>query len=139
MVSGAGAPEKFAGAIVSRQSEKFLIGQSRKFLLTAKGWKDGTNRDEPRGTRQAGLVEASQGRGGEPAEGSREPGGERPLGPETVTPNEGRRRWRGGASTAGAGLQSENRGLSPSPGVADFKAGGLARLWADVCERATGE
>jgi hypothetical protein len=35
---------------VSRQSEKFLIGQSRKFLLTAERLKDGTNRDEPKGT-----------------------------------------------------------------------------------------
>src|ERR1035438_2429338 len=35
--------------LLSRQSEKFLIGQSRKFLLTAENWKDGTNRDEPGG------------------------------------------------------------------------------------------
>jgi hypothetical protein len=35
---------------MSRQSEKFLIGQSRKFLLTAVRLKDGTNRDEPTGT-----------------------------------------------------------------------------------------
>jgi hypothetical protein len=45
-----------AAAALSRQSEKFLIGQSRKFRLTAKGWKDGTNRDEPRGTGQVGVV-----------------------------------------------------------------------------------
>jgi hypothetical protein len=38
---------------VSRQSEKFLIGQSRKFLLTAENWKDGTSRNEPGGTRLA--------------------------------------------------------------------------------------
>jgi ABC-type sugar transport system, periplasmic component len=42
-----GMPEKQS---VSRQSEKFLIGQSRKFLLTAVRLKDGTNRDEPTGT-----------------------------------------------------------------------------------------
>ena len=35
---------------VSRQSEKFRFEQSRKFLLTAARLKDGTNRDEPRGT-----------------------------------------------------------------------------------------
>src|SRR4029453_17822286 len=35
---------------VSRQSEKFLSGQSRKFLLTAVRLEDGTNRDEPTGT-----------------------------------------------------------------------------------------
>src|ERR1019366_2635426 len=44
---------------LSRQSEKFRFEQSRKFLLTAVRLKDGTNRDEPRGTRQAGLVETS--------------------------------------------------------------------------------
>ena len=43
--------------VVSRQSEKFLIGQSRKFLLTAEGLKDGTDRDEPKRTGQAGMVE----------------------------------------------------------------------------------
>jgi hypothetical protein len=32
-------------------SEKFLTGQSRKFLLSAAKLKDGTNRNEPRGTR----------------------------------------------------------------------------------------
>ena len=42
---------------MSRQSEKFLIGQSRKFLLTAEGLKDGTDRDEPKRTGQAGMVE----------------------------------------------------------------------------------
>jgi hypothetical protein len=42
---------------VSRQREKFLIGQSRKFLLTAERLKDGTDCDEPRGTGQAGVVE----------------------------------------------------------------------------------
>jgi hypothetical protein len=33
--------------------KKFLIGQSRQFLLTAEDWKDETNRDEPGGTRVA--------------------------------------------------------------------------------------
>src|ERR1035441_5686004 len=47
---------------MSRQSEKFLIGQSRKFLLTAEDWKDGTNRNEPGGTRLAGVAEACAGR-----------------------------------------------------------------------------
>src|ERR1039458_5596888 len=47
--------------LMSRQSEKFLIGQSRKFLLTAENWKDGTNRDEPGGTRLAGVAEAGAG------------------------------------------------------------------------------
>src|SRR5947208_4154432 len=40
--------------LMSRQSDKFLIGQNRKFLLTADGLGDGTNRDEPRGTGLAG-------------------------------------------------------------------------------------
>lgn len=41
-----------SATFVSRPSEKFRFEPSRKFLLTAvKGWRDGTNRDEPRGTR----------------------------------------------------------------------------------------
>ena len=43
------APPKDHDSPLSRQSEKFLIGQSRKFLLTAVRLKDGTNRDEPTG------------------------------------------------------------------------------------------
>src|ERR1017187_10161833 len=39
-----------------------VIGQSRKFLLTDENWKDGTNRNEPGGTRLAGVVEAWAGR-----------------------------------------------------------------------------
>src|SRR5665213_414859 len=65
---------------LSRQSEKFLIGQSRKFLLTALRLKDGTNRDEPRGTGQAGVVEAGKGQGNQPTRGGGEDGSERPLG-----------------------------------------------------------
>ena len=40
-----------AKALVSRPSEKFRFEPSRKFLLTAVRLKDGTNCDEPRGTR----------------------------------------------------------------------------------------
>jgi hypothetical protein len=59
--AGAKAPLKK----VSRQSDKFLIGQSRKFLLTADVLGDGTNRDEPRGTGLAGVVEAGPRRSGD--------------------------------------------------------------------------
>jgi len=48
---------------VSRQCEKFLIGQSRKLPLTVENWKYGTNRDEPGGTRLAGVAEESARRG----------------------------------------------------------------------------
>src|ERR1019366_8602610 len=65
---------------VSRQSEKFLIEQSRKFLLTAENWKDGTNRNEPGGTRLAGMVEAGQGRCHDAGAGGGEDGRKRPLG-----------------------------------------------------------
>ena len=65
---------------MSRQYEKFLIGQSRKFLLTAENWKDGTNRDEPGGTRLAGVVEESAGWGGHAAAGGQEDGGKRMMG-----------------------------------------------------------
>jgi hypothetical protein len=39
------------GSAVSRPNEKFRFEPSRKFLLTAVRLKDGTNRDEPKGTR----------------------------------------------------------------------------------------
>src|ERR1019366_7249135 len=58
--------------IVSRPSEKFLIEPSRKFLLTAFRLKDGTNRDESRGTRQVGVAETGQRRGDHSARGGRQ-------------------------------------------------------------------
>src|SRR5213594_4150902 len=62
--------------VLSRPSEKFLIEPSRKFLLTAVRQKDGTNRDEPRGTRLVGLVEASQRREDDAAGSGGADGGE---------------------------------------------------------------
>lgn len=41
--------------ILSRQSEKFLNGQSRKFRLTAIELRKGTNRDVPTGS-EAGWI-----------------------------------------------------------------------------------
>src|ERR1017187_10410536 len=78
---------------VSRQCEKFLIGQSRKFLLTVENWKDGTNRDEPGGTRLAGVAEESARRGRHAAAGSRKDGGERTLGAQAAGALEDRWRW----------------------------------------------
>jgi transposase len=46
---------------VSRQSEKFLNGQSRKFLLTAARLREGANCDEPGGKRLVGLLKAGTG------------------------------------------------------------------------------
>src|ERR1039458_2906706 len=80
---------------LSRQSEKFLIGQSRKFLLTAVRLKDGTNRDEPTGTGRAGLAETSQGRKHQPTGGRPEDGSERPMGEEVAQADDQARR-RGG-------------------------------------------
>src|ERR1700692_321217 len=73
---------------VTRQSEKFLIGQSRKFLLTAKNWKGGTNRDEPGGTRLAGMAKEGAGRGGHAARGGRKGGSQRSLCAEAVGAHE---------------------------------------------------
>src|SRR6266478_1214125 len=86
---------------MSRPSEKFLVEPSRKFLLTAARLKDGTNRDEPRGTRQAGVVEASERRKREPAGSSPEDGCERPVGADPAEAHEETRRYRGRARTAG--------------------------------------
>ena len=49
--------KKWENHWVSRPSEKFLFEPSRKFLLTAERLGDGTDCDEPTGTRQAGLAE----------------------------------------------------------------------------------
>src|SRR5690242_2643656 len=90
---------------VSRQSEKFLFGQSRKFLLTAVRLRDGTNRDESGGTRLVGLVEACTG-WKDHAEASRRTDGREPaVGPEAAAAHETRRRSGGGAWTAGETLQ----------------------------------
>src|ERR1043166_7235630 len=81
---------------LSRQSEKFLFGQSRKFLLTAVRLRDGTNRDESGGTRLVGLVEACTG-WKDHAEASRRTDGREPaVGPEAAAAHETRRRSGGG-------------------------------------------
>src|SRR5208283_5266403 len=95
--------------LMSRQSEKFLIGQSRKFLLTAKNWKGGTNRNEPGGTRLAGVAEAGTGRGRHAAASGREDGRQRPLGAQAAGAYEDR--WRRGcrARTAGPVVEPADR------------------------------
>ena len=49
------------GVFLSRQSEKFLIGQSRKFLLTAASLGDGANRNEQEWDRLHWLKRARRG------------------------------------------------------------------------------
>ena len=92
---------------MSRQSEKFLIGQSRKFLLTAARLKDGTNRDVPTGTGCAGVAEASQRRTHQPAGGRAEDGSERPMGEEVTQADDQARRRGGRAWAAWTALQSQ--------------------------------
>src|SRR4051794_36136538 len=94
---------------VSRQSEKFLIGQSRKFRLTAENWKGGTNRDEPGGTRLAGVAKESAGRGGHAAASRCEDGRERSLGAKAAGADEDRWRRRCGTRTAGTVVESADR------------------------------
>src|SRR5205085_7857661 len=77
---------------MARQSEKFLSGQSRTVRLTAKNWKGGTNRDEPGGTRLAGVVEESAGRRRHTTAGRRKDGSERSLGAKAAGADEDR--WR---------------------------------------------
>src|ERR1700722_3524209 len=80
---------------LSRPSEKFLIEPSRKFLLTAERLKNGTNRDEPRGTGLAGVVETSSGRQDDTAGSGRTDGRERALGAEAAAADEEARRCGG--------------------------------------------
>src|ERR1700694_5229837 len=82
---------------VSRPSEKFLTEPSRKFLLTAVRLKDGTNRDEPRGTGQVGMAETGPGQDAESARGGPEDGRERAVGAPTAAADETAWRCGGGA------------------------------------------
>src|SRR5271154_5807566 len=90
---------------MSRQSEKFLIGQSRKFLLTALRLKDGANRDEPRGTGPVRVAEASQGWSGQPARGGQADGSDRSLGAQAVEADETARRSCGGSRPSRTSFQ----------------------------------
>src|SRR5665213_1883509 len=92
---------------VSRPSEKFLIEPSRKFILTAERQKDGTNRDEPRGTGLVRLAETSPGRKYEPTGSCPENGSERPLGAPAYEAHGQARGCGGGAWAAGAAVQSQ--------------------------------
>src|ERR1035437_3627739 len=125
--------------MVSRQSEKFLIGQSRKFLLTAKNWKDGTNRDEPGGTRLAGVVEAGEGWGRHAAASRRKDGRQRPLGAKVAGAHEDR--WRSGcrARTTGPVVEPADRRADAGACRGVAEAAGVARLRTDVCQPAVGE
>src|ERR1039457_4675255 len=121
-----------SGLEVSRQSEKFLIGQSRKFLLTAVRLKDGTNRDEPTGTGRAGLAETSQGRKHQPTGGRPEDGSERPMGEEVAQADDQARRRGGRAWATRAALQSQAAGRDSTTSGKAFEATGLARFRPNV-------
>src|SRR6266849_1651220 len=114
--------------IMSRQSEKFRFEQSRKFLLTAVRLKDGTNRDEPRGTRQAGLVETSPRRNHDAARGGAEDGSERPLGADFAEGDEEPGRWGSGTCIARPGVEPQDRGQGARPGHGASEATRMARL-----------
>src|SRR6266446_9249084 len=86
---------KVSRMFMSRPSEKFLVEPSRKFLLTAARLKDGTNRDEPRGTRQAGVAETGQGWIDHAARSGQQDRRERPVGSQAAEADEEARR-RGG-------------------------------------------
>src|SRR6266480_341384 len=113
-------------SMVSRQSDKFLIGQSRKFLLTADGLKDGTNRDEPRGTGLAGVVEAGPRRSGDATVCVRANGGYGSMGPQAARQDERRRRWSGSPRTAREGVESADRRGGGTAGSEDYATAGVA-------------
>src|SRR5580698_10150774 len=124
---------------MSRPGGKFLIEPSRKFLLTAERLKDGTNRDEPRGTGLAGVVETSSGRQDDAAGSGRSDGSERALGAEAAGADEEARRCRGGAWIAREVVEPETVGKDEAGRTGDVAQAGLARFRADVCGRAVME
>src|SRR5712691_2085226 len=115
-------PRKAPHGNMSRQSEKFLIGQSRKFLLTAARLKDGTNRDEPRGTGLAGLVEESARPEDDPAGGGRAHESKRALGAQAAKADETRGRPRGGSRVARTGIEPQARPKATNSGHRDPEA-----------------
>src|ERR1019366_8297478 len=123
---------------LSRQSEKFRFEQSRKFLLTAVRLKDGTNRDEPRGTRQAGLVETSPRRKHDAARGGAEDGSERPLGAHVAEGDEETGRRGSGTCIARPGVEPQDRGQGASPGHGASEATRVARLRTHFCQPTVG-
>src|ERR1039457_5592136 len=125
--------------VLSRQSEKFLIGQSRKFLLTAVRLKDGTNRDEPTGTGLVGLAETSQGRKHQPTGGRPEDWSERPMGKEAAQADDQARRRGGRAWAARAALQSQAAGRDSTTSCEAFEATGLARFRPDIRQPTAGQ
>src|SRR5215510_13266826 len=121
-----------ASLLLSRQSEKFLNGQSRKFLLTAESWKGGTDRDEPGGTRLAGVAEESAGQSGDTAAGCRKDGGERSVGAQAAGTHENGRRRSCGARTAGPVVEPADRRADAGACRRTAEAAGVVRLRADI-------
>src|ERR1017187_1146446 len=117
---------------VSRPSEKFRFESSRKFLLTAVLLKDGTNRDEPGGTRLAEMVEAGQGRCRDAAAGG-EDGRERPLCAKAAEAHGWRRRC--SATSAEPVVEPADRRADAGVCHRIAEAVGVARLRTDVRER----
>ena len=124
---------------VSRQSEKFPIGQSRKFLLTAKHWKGGTNRDKPGGTRLAGVAKESAGRSRHAAAGRRKDGRQRSVGAKAAGAHEDRWRRRCRARSAGANFEPADRREDAGACHQVAEAAGVARFRADVRQRAVSQ
>jgi hypothetical protein len=124
---------------LSRQSEKFLIGQSRKFLLTAERLKDGTNRDEPRGTRLAGMAKASARQEDDAARGGRADGSQPALGAQAVETDETRGGPGRSAWAARSGVEPQDLGTGSEPSHRDSEATRLARFWTDVRQRAVSQ
>src|ERR1051326_3800753 len=111
---------------LSRQNEKFLIGQSRKFLLTAERLGYGTNRDEPRGTRLVGMVKAGPRRDGDTAKRGRGHGCERAVGTQAAGQNGNARRWGGGSRVARKAFQPADRCKHATASDEDFATAGVA-------------
>src|SRR5580658_6633079 len=124
---------------LSRPGEKFLIEPSRKFLLTAARLKDGTNRDEPRGTGLAGLVETGAGREDDAAGRGRANGRDRALGTQAVAADEETGRCGCRAWAAGTGIEPQAGRENAEAGAGDPAQAGLARFRADLCRRTTGQ
>src|ERR1035437_4276079 len=75
----------------------------------------------------------------QPARGGQADGSNRPLGAQAVEADETPGRSGGSSRATRAGIQPENRDEGASAGDRTAETAGLARLWTDVRQRATGQ
>src|SRR3984957_19043552 len=122
---------------MSRPHEKFLLEPSRKFLSEREKLGGGTNRNEPKGTRLAALVEAGRIETDYTSESGRADASERTVGEEIISAQKARRGSGGDPWAARRAVEPAVAGpaaeASPRAGAAR-----VPRFWSDADRRISG-